>query len=87
MEWDSNGNGRVGKHTEMDGYTYWPHWLKLEWRGNRFTGYYSADATNSSKVGEAELTGANAHPDAGILTHLCSARFGDFTVIDKPGQK
>lgn len=87
LQWDSKGDDRVDKHTEMDGYTYWPHWLKLQRRGNRFTGYYSADGSNWIKVGEVELPEANEHLDAGIFTHLSSARFEGFKVIAEPGQK
>jgi hypothetical protein len=87
MEWDSNGDGRIDKHTELDGYTYWPHWLKLERRGNSFTGYYSTDGVNWIKVGEAEVPGGNEHLDAGLFAHLSSARFEGFKVSSEPGQK
>jgi hypothetical protein len=69
LEWDSDGDGRIDKHTEFEGYTYWPHWLKLERQGNKFTGYYSADAANWIKVGEAEVPGAEERLDAGMFAH------------------
>ena len=38
LEWDSDGDGKIDKYTVLDGYTLWPHWLKLERRGGKFTG-------------------------------------------------
>lgn len=69
LEWDSDGDGRIDKHTEFQGYTYWPHWLKLERAGNRFSGYYSTDATNWIKVGDADVPGAEERLDAGMFAH------------------
>jgi hypothetical protein len=80
MEWDSDGDGRIDKHTEFDGYTLWPHWLKLERQGSKFVGYQSADGVSWTKVGEAEVPGADARLDAGMFAHLSSARFGDFKI-------
>ncbi len=75
LEWDSDGDGRIDKRTELDGYTLWPHWLKLERRGARFIGYYGADGANWTKVGEVELPGADGALDAGLFAHQSSARF------------
>ena len=82
LEWDSDGDGRIDKHTVLDGYTVWPHWLKLERRGARFAGFQSADGKNWNRVGEAEITGADELLDAGLFTHRSSARFEEFS-IDK----
>lgn len=80
MQWDSSATGRVDKHSEMDGYTYWPGWMKLDRKGNTFIGYYSKNGSDWVKVGEAEVGGANDMQDAGVFTHLSSARFTDFKV-------
>jgi hypothetical protein len=80
MQWDSSATGRVDKHSEMDGYTYWPGWMKLDRKGNTFIGYYSKKGSDWVKVGEAEVGGANDMQDAGVFTHLSSARFTDFKV-------
>jgi alpha-galactosidase len=75
LEWDSDGDGRIDQHTEFDGYTSWPHWLKLERHGAHFSGYASADGRQWTKVGEAELRSAGAAMDAGIFTHQSSGLF------------
>ncbi len=82
LEWDSDGDGRMDKHTLLDGYTVWPHWLKLERHGARFVGFQSADGKTWNRVGEAETTGADARLDAGLFVHRSSARFERFH-IDK----
>jgi hypothetical protein len=80
LEWDSDGDGRIDKYTVLDGYTVWPHWLKLERRGARFTGFHSPDGQTWNKVGEAEASGADQLLDAGVFTHRNSARFEGFRV-------
>ena len=75
LEWDSDGDGRIDQRTELDGYTLWPHWLKLERRGAEFAGYSSVDGTNWSKVGQARISGTERFLDVSIFTHLRSARF------------
>jgi hypothetical protein len=80
LEWDSNGDGRIDKRTELDGYTDWPCWLKLERDGNRLTGYSSRDGVNWTKVGEAEVPTAEAFLDAGVFAHRSSARFLDLKI-------
>jgi hypothetical protein len=84
MEWDSNGAGRLNKHTEFDGYTYWPGWLKLERHGSHFTGYSSRDNVNWTKVGEVEISGADERLDVGLFAHGSSARFDHFTISAQP---
>ncbi len=87
MEWATNGLGRVNKHTEMAGYTYWPSRLKLERQGNTYTGYYSKDGATWVKVGEVALPGADGHQDAGVFAHMSTARFTDFKVENQTAQK
>jgi hypothetical protein len=69
LEWDSDGDGRIDKDNPCSGYTDWPHWLNLERQGNKFIGYYSTDATNWIKMGEAEAPGAEERLDAGMSAH------------------
>jgi hypothetical protein len=85
MLWDSNGDGRMDNQTELDGYTYWPGWLKMERRGSHFTGYYSKDGSNWTKVGEVEIPSANERLDAGLFARLSSARFDGFNIEAQPG--
>jgi len=84
MEWDSDGDGRIDKRSELDGYTNWPCWLKLERQGGKFIGYSSKDGTNWVKVGEAEVAGADGPLDVGLFAHRSSARFTDFKVVKVP---
>ena len=80
LEWDSDGDGRVDKRTVLDGYSNWPCWLKLQRQNGRFTGYSSKDGSNWSKVGEADVPGADGLLDAGAFAHRSSGRFLDFKV-------
>ncbi len=84
MEWDANGDGHMDGHTEMDGITYWPGWLKMERRGSRFTGYYSKEGTNWTKVGEVEIPSAAEHLDVGLFSRLSSARFDGLKIKAQP---
>jgi len=81
LEWDSNGDGRIDDRTELGGYTYWPCWLKLQRQGTRFTGYSSKDGSHWSKIGEADVHGADGSLDIGVFAHRSSARFLDFKVV------
>lgn len=80
LEWDSDGDGRIDSRTELDGYTLWPHWLRLERKGERFAGYTSADGRNWTKVGEAVVVRADERLDAGVFVHLRSARFSKLRI-------
>jgi len=84
LEWDSNRDGRIDRRTVLDGYTDWPCWLKLERQGSRFTGYSSKDGTHWSKVGEADVPGADGPLDVGVFAHRSSARFMGFRVVQTP---
>lgn len=84
LEWDSDGDGRIDKRTVLDGYTNWPCWLKLQRQGSRFTGYSSKDGSNWTKIGEAEVSGADGALDVGVFAHRSSARFMDFKVVKAP---
>jgi hypothetical protein len=81
LEWDSDGDGRIDKRTELDGYTNWPCWLKLQRQGARFTGYSSKDGKTWTKIGEAEVPGSDGPLDIGVFAHRSSARFMDFQVV------
>jgi hypothetical protein len=82
FEWDSDGNGVLDEHTNFDGYTLWPQWLKLERDGDRLIGYSSTDGRQWTKVGEAYLAGLAEVMDAGIFAYRDSARFTDFKIND-----
>lgn len=84
LEWDSDGDGRIDKRTVLDGYTNWPCWLKLERSGSRFTGYSSKDGAHWTKVGEADIVGAEGPLDVGVFTHRSSARFMNFRLVKVP---
>jgi hypothetical protein len=84
LEWDSNGDGRIDQRTELDGYTNWPCWLKLQRQGGKFIGYFSKDGVNWTRVGEAEVAGADGPLDVGLFAHRSSARFMDFKVVKMP---
>lgn len=84
LEWDSDGDGRVDSRTELDGYTNWPCWLKLQRQGSKFSGYSSKDGNTWSKIGEANVAGAAGLLDVGVFAHRSSARFRDFKVVANP---
>jgi hypothetical protein len=84
LEWDSDGDGRIDKRTELDGYTNWPSWLKLQRQGGKFTGYSSKDGVNWTKIGEADVAGADGPLDVGLFAHRSSARFLEFQVVKIP---
>jgi hypothetical protein len=84
LEWDSDGDGRIDKRTELDGYTNWPCWLKLQRQGGKFVGYSSKDGANWTKIGEAEVAGADGPLDVGVFAHRSSARFTEFKVSKAP---
>ena len=75
FEWDSDGNGVLDEHTNFDGYTLWPQWLKLERDGDRLSGYSSTDGRQWTKVGETHLAGLFEVMDAGVFVYRDSARF------------
>ncbi len=86
LEWDAGGKGRLDRHTEFDGYTVWPHWLKLERHGSHFIGYESDDGIGWRKVGEADVPSAVGSLDAGMFTFRSSARFENFRIQGKETQ-
>jgi hypothetical protein len=80
LEWDSDGDGLIDRNTPLDGYTLWPHWLRLERNGSQFAGYTSRDGETWTRVGEVNLPGANGNLDAGVFAHRSAARFTDLKV-------
>jgi Pectate lyase superfamily protein len=80
LEWDGRGKGRLDRHSEIEGLSIWPHWLRLERRGNRFTGYESADGVHWSQIAEAEVPGAAGPLDAGMFAYRSSAAFEHFAI-------
>ena len=80
LEWATDVSGRLRAHTEFDGYTLWPHWLKLERHGTDFTGYSSSDGTHWTEIGHAKIPAADGTLDAGMFAFRSSARFSNFTI-------
>ena len=80
LEWDASGKGTLDRHTEIEGYSIWPHWLKLERRGAHFTGSESNDGVHWRKLGEADVPGAQGPLDAGMFAFRSSARFENFRI-------
>lgn len=80
LEWDSGGKGMLDRHTEFAGNTIWPHWLKLERRGNEFVGYSSTDDVHWTQIGAAYVPDANSSMDAGMFAFHSSAQFENFTI-------
>jgi hypothetical protein len=58
-----------------------PRRLKLQRQGTRFTEFSSRDGSNWSKIGEADVPGADDSLDIGVFAHRSSARFLDFKVV------
>lgn len=81
LEWDATGKGLLDRHTEFDGYTIWPHWLKLERHGNHFIGYESNDEAHWREIGEADVFGATGLLDAGMFAFRSSALFENFRIL------
>jgi hypothetical protein len=81
LEWATDGSGRLRAHTEFDGYTLWPHWLKLERHGTDYTGYSSSDGTHWREIGQAQIPAADGPLDAGIFAFRSSARFSNFAIL------
>jgi hypothetical protein len=87
LQWAGEGSVLLNEHTKIEGYTVWPHWLKLERRGSEFTGYSSADGAQWTKIGAAHVPGAQDVMDVGMFAFhsgygdgINSARFENFTV-------
>ncbi len=80
VEWDASGKGTLDRHTDIEGYSIWPHWLKLERRGAHFTGYESEDGAQWRKIGEADVPGAGGPLDAGMFAYRDSALFENFRI-------
>ena len=80
LEWATDGSGQLNKHTEFEGHTLWPHWLKLERQGSKFTGYSSSNGVQWIRVGEADVPAAKDMLDAGMFVFRTGAQFEDFTI-------
>ncbi len=80
FEWDASGKGRLDQHTEFDGYSVWPHWLKLERHNSHLVGYEGLDGIHWRKVGEADVPGVAGSLDAGMFAFRSSARFENFKI-------
>ena len=80
LEWDASGKGRLDRHTEFDGHTIWPHWLKLVRHGSHFTGYQSDDGVQWREIGEADVLGATGLLDAGMFAFRSSALFENLEI-------
>jgi hypothetical protein len=84
MTWDADGDGRLDHHSFFDGYTIWPHWLKIERRGTKYASYYSLDGASWNKIGEADAPGGNEAEDVGVFAAEAGARFNDLKIVDLP---
>ena len=84
MEWDADGDGRTDHHTPFDGYTQWPHWLKLERHGAKYTGFYSLDGEKWTRITEVEAPGGSEAEDVGVFATEAGGRFQDLKVVDLP---
>jgi hypothetical protein len=80
LQWDEDGDGILDHHTEFDGYTVWPNWLKLVRSGDRFTGYYSTDRLHWVTVGSASLRGAQPQLDVGMFAAATTGEYSEFAV-------
>jgi hypothetical protein len=80
LEWAGEGSVLLNEHTKIEGYTVWPHWLKLERHGSEFTGYSSADGVQWTKIGAAQVPGAQDAMDVGMFEFRSSGRFENFKV-------
>ena len=78
MEWDSNGDGLLDRHTPFDGNTVWPVWVRLERHGPRFAGFYSGDGEHWTKLADVDLPAAAAKLDAGMIAYRTSALFEEW---------
>lgn len=83
LDWATPGSGVIDKHAEVEGFTVWPHWLKLERQGSKFTGYSSIDNQHWTRVGEAELPDASGPLDAGMIAFRTSNLFTGFSITGK----
>lgn len=86
MQWDSDGDGRVDLHTEIDGYTTWPCWLKLTRLKEKYTGYYSLDEKNWIKIAEVSVPGSSSLQDAGIFAHNIGINFSQLKIFSGSGK-
>jgi Glycosyl hydrolases family 28 len=80
LQWDEDGDGMLDHHTDFDGYSVWPSWLKLIRRGDTFTGFYSTDHLHWMQVGSATLTGARAQLDVGMFAAAMTGEFSEFAL-------
>jgi len=80
MEWDENGDGLLDRHTPFDGNTVWPVWVRLERHGSRFTGSYSGDGEDWTKLADVDLPAAAAKLDVGMIAYRSSALFEQWKI-------
>ncbi len=82
MDWDTDGEGILDEHTPYDGFSEWPSWLKIERNGIDFTGYYSIDNKNWTKVATVSVPSAKKTMDAGIFVFDTASEFENFEVVN-----
>ena len=83
LEWSDDEGRSLNKHSEFEGYTTWPHSLKLERRGDEFIGYSSEDGNEWTEIGQAKVRGCNDNLDVGMFAFRDSARFEDWKVVKR----
>jgi hypothetical protein len=80
LEWAGHGSGVLDKHAEAEGFTIWPHWLKLQRQGRRFIASSSTDNVHWTQVGQCDVPDATGTLDVGMFAFRSSGRFTEFAV-------
>ncbi|MFB7634615.1 NEW3 domain-containing protein [Streptomyces sp. NPDC056149] len=72
LQWDSTGGGHLDSNSappnEGSGTAAYPSWLKLVRSGSAYTGYYSTNGTDWTRIATASLPGVTATQDVGVFT-------------------
>jgi hypothetical protein len=80
LEWAAHDSGVLNQHTEAEGFTIWPHWLKLQRQGTRFIASSSTDNVHWTQVGQCDVPNATGALDVGMFAFRSSGRFTEFAV-------
>jgi hypothetical protein len=80
LEWAGHDSGVLNQHAEVEGFTIWPHWLKLQRQGARFVAFSSIDNVHWTQVGQCDVPNATEALDVGMFAFRSSGRFTEFAV-------
>ncbi|WP_158793261.1 right-handed parallel beta-helix repeat-containing protein [Granulicella sp. L60] len=80
LEWAGHDSGVLNQHAEAEGFTIWPHWLKLHRQGTRFIASSSTDNVHWTQVGQCDVPDATGALDVGMFAFRSSNRFTEFAV-------